>query len=321
MQAQSKTIIIILLSLVLMITQNSFAARFGGGKSTIIPTATSRMGLGSALALGAAAGGVGGYMLGHNTASATTVTQSQAQAPAPAQAQTQAPVQAIAQATTQAPAAATTTQSPNNLNNIPWGIIGILIALLVFGLILFRKKTDSNLSPTTPIANSSLANNISQVLGRTNIGNPMSIGRSNTLGAADINASNNMEKMPDGIEKIYFLRQVKGIFLHIQSMNNADNVVEIEKYMLPNLYQEMKDKISHNDFIADFSNLDCQLVNCEMNNTQLTATVKFIGTVSEIPGQPSKQFSELWNFIKKDIALNSKWLVASIQQETPVVSA
>ena len=121
-------------------------------------------------------------------------------------------------------------------------------------------------------------------------------------------------KMPDGVETIYFLRQAKGMFLHVQSMNSADNVVELEKYMAPELYNSIKNSISDNDVIADFNNLDCQLVNCELENNQLTASVRFFGLVSENPTSPALPFSEIWNFIKPDLSIN-KWLIAGIQQE------
>jgi predicted lipid-binding transport protein (Tim44 family) len=91
-------------------------------------------------------------------------------------------------------------------------------------------------------------------------------------------------KLIDGIEREFFLRQAKGIFLRIQSMNNKDNVNEIAKYLTPELYQNIKDEINNNEFIADFINLN--------KNTE--------------------PFSEIWHFLKKDIAVN-KWIVAGIQ--------
>lgn len=50
--------------------------------------------------------------------------------------------------------------------------------------------------------------------------------------------------MADGIEVQFFLRQAKGMFLHIQSMNTPENVSEIAKYMTPELYFEMKSLIN-----------------------------------------------------------------------------
>lgn len=294
---------IVVVSASLIFSQVAFAARVGGGKSYGMQRSTANstnsqssyqpsqaantgtaqkpgMGAGSAALLGAAAGAVGGYMLGKNMNASGGHSGAQSE------------------------------------SNIPWGTIGILAALLFLGLILFRKTR----------ANPGLSSggNINQA--PNNNFNIPGINRSTANTAAPVNnyagaqaapiPNINQERMPDGIEPMYFLRQVKGMFLHIQSMNNPDNVQEIEKYMTAGLYQEISSSVSANTFVADFSNLDCQLLNSEMVNGQLVASVKFFGMVSDEPNQPSHPFSEIWNFVKTDLSASGKWLVAGIQQET-----
>ena len=252
------------------------------------------MGAGTAAVLGAAAGAAGGYMMGksmsnNETASGTAAAVQTAEAP----------------------------------SNIPWGIIAILGALLVMGLMFFRKKTDPSLSGNNNSLNS--YNNSQQT--KFNIPN---INKNSTAtGAAaatskwskfipNSGATEKAEeptKMPDGVEFVYFLRQVKGMFLHIQSMNNPDNANEVEKYMTAELFNDMKADITNNASIADFSDLDCQLLECEDKDGQLIASVKFFGMVSEEPEQPAHPFSEIWNFVKS-AQTNNRWLVAGIQQET-----
>lgn len=123
------------------------------------------------------------------------------------------------------------------------------------------------------------------------------------------------DKMPDGVEIVYFLRQAKGMFLHIQSMNNPDNLDEIRKYMTPNLFEEIKQDISSNLYVADFPALDCDLVECDGTVEEgFSAAIRFSGTVSEEPQQPPKPFKEIWNFVKS-AQTNNKWLIAGIQQE------
>jgi predicted lipid-binding transport protein (Tim44 family) len=97
-------------------------------------------------------------------------------------------------------------------------------------------------------------------------------------------------------------------------MNNQENVAEVAKYMTPELYQEIREEIMNNNFIADFSNLECQLLNCEMKDNTLIASVRFFGNVSDEPNQSPQPFSEVWNFIKTDLQ-TGKWLVAGIQQQ------
>ncbi len=245
------------------------------------------MGAGTAAMLGAAAGAAGGYMLGRNSNNNTMN------------------------------ASGTQSAAPNEVgsSNIPWGMIGILAVLLCLGLILFRKsKANPGFFGSSNGMNGS-DNFNNQTMNRTNTAfstnpPPKSFGFKPAP-----NPTNLMDKMPDGVEAMYFLRQVKGMFLHIQSMNNQENVGEIKKYMTDGLYQEIKSSVSENNFVADFSNLDCQLLSSEIVNDQLVASVKFFGMVSDEPEQPSHPFAETWNFVKTSLTSSGKWLVAGIQQE------
>lgn len=300
----------IVVSTSLIFSQGAFAARMGGGKSYGMQRSNSNsnysqsytgtqqaqpaaarpgMGAGSAALLGAAAGAAGGYMLGKSMNNNENRNQN----------------------------ASSVQTNGQTQSNIPWGTIGILAILLFLGLMLFRKSR----------ANPGFFGNNNVNSNPNNTFNIPTINRSNTTaantgipvrpGAQPAPVQNyTQERMPDGIEPVYFLRQVKGMFLHIQSMNNPDNITEIEKYMTAGLYQEIKSSVSANTFVADFSNLDCQLLDCEMANSQLVASVKFYGMVSDEPNQPSHPFSEIWNFVKTDLTTSGKWLVAGIQQET-----
>jgi predicted lipid-binding transport protein (Tim44 family) len=305
----------------LVFSQSAFAGRFGGGKSRGMQRSQpsysknmnnnnspknnynaqpntngaqqrSGMGAGTAAALGAAAGAAGGYMLGKSMANekqaaSSTVANTQEQ---PAQ--------------------------TGNLNNvtqteskIPWGVISILGILLVIGLMFFRKKSRPEFQNPNAFNNGS--NNAFSI---PNIQKNNSAAQFNTQMSSNSNDAQNIDdKMPDGIEKMYFLRQAKGMFLHIQSMNNPENLNEISKYLTPDLYNEIKDEIANNHVIADFPVLDCSLVSANVENNQLFASVNFTGTVSESPDQPTKPFFETWNFVKTDLT-NNKWLVAGIQQ-------
>lgn len=316
--AASKKLIAILACACLVITQNAFAARMGGGKSYGMQRSISNkpqqqnyqqqpyqqqpaqqarpgMGAGTAGMLGAAAGAAGGYMLGRSMSNNNGNNIN---------------------------ASGVSVQAEPSQSNIPWGTIGILSILLLLGLMMFRKnKANPGFSGNTNVnPNQPSSSNMFRIPGINRDNNTQNAipGYYNTQQPVSTNPANGpstMDKMPDGVETMYFLRQVKGTFLHIQSMNNPDNVSEVEKYMTSNLYQEIRSTISANSFVADFTNLDCQLIDCEANQGQLIASVKFFGMVSDEPNQPAHPFSEIWNFVKPDIQVN-KWLVAGIQQET-----
>ncbi|MDQ5921334.1 MAG: hypothetical protein QG673_1392 [Pseudomonadota bacterium] len=276
-------------------TQTSYAQQQQQATSTMQQNRPG-IGAGTAALMGAAAGAAGGYMLGRSATGNNSINDQNASG------------------TTQAvePQSATA--------GIPWGTIAILAFLLFVGLILFRKGKTTNPRFSGTVANPLHTDDsnfsIPNLKRRMNFKQSLQQRKRPAYNvAAQPLHNDDLTKLPDGIETMYFLRQAKGIFLHIQSMNNLENVTEISKYMTDNLYKEMKDVIANNKFIADFTQLDCELLNCETNDNQLIASVRFFGMVSEEPQQQPQPFSEIWNFIKTDIN-HGKWLIAGIQQET-----
>ena len=314
---------IILLSTSILFSQSSFAARMGSGKNSGMqrnvntqqysnsqsynnsgsnaggyaqPAGQQRNGPGmGAVVAGAAAGAVGGYMLGK----AMNGDKSNSS-------------QVVREA------------APSSASNIPWGIIAILGMLLFIGLMIFRRKTmpqgqtQGNPFGTSSSGSATVNNNFEIPNIRKDNGVYTQQNQQSQTGVAN-NSSQpqipvGMERMADGVEPQYFLRQAKGMFLHIQSMNTPENVSEVEKYMTPELYQELKQTISGNDYVADFSQLDSQLMQSTVENNNYVASVRFYGKVSESPSSPAVDFNEMWHFVKPIQGENAKWIVAGIQQ-------
>jgi predicted lipid-binding transport protein (Tim44 family) len=322
-----------------LLFNNAFAGRFGGGRSSgmqrSMPSSRpsgygssyghagqapgsssmgsgggqqqrSGMGAGTAAMLGAAAGAAGGYMLGKSNSNNNVAGNTNASGAVAAKAVDEA------------------------RSSIPWGTIGVLIAILVLGLIFFRRKINPSLSSHNPMNSFTSGNNngfnmqnINRITNNVQPGKPAAKPILRFGSAAQ--TTEQPDKMPDGIETIYFLRQAKGMFLHIQSMNSSENISEIQKYMTAQLFAEVQEDIVNNKTLADFTNLECQLMQCEAvaaSQTEdgqaieahLAASVKFFGNVSENPEQPPVPFSEVWNFVKSE-STNNKWIVAGIQQE------
>lgn len=323
MRNTTKKISVVLVSLGLIVSsQSAFAARMGkssnSGMQRSVSTANSNSGsYGSttanptggavnspsqqrgpgmgAVVAGAAAGAVGGYMLGK----AANNNASQPQSATP----------------------------DSSGSQIPWGIIAILAMLLGVGLMMFKRRAASTLGANnqgqfngvpnqTPPQNTNFdipnirKDNGAYTPGQYTSGN----GGTTAQQQAAPQAVPTIDKLPDGVETQYFLRQVKGTFLHIQSMNTPDNVSEIEKYMTPELYADIKASIVENDYVADFSQLDCRLLDAVIENNSYIASVLFVGKVSESPSSPVVDYQEIWHFTKPVGQANSKWIVAGIQQ-------
>ena len=304
-------------------TGNNYGNANNGSQGTGIANNNGKAGMGAGTAglIGAAAGATGGYLLGKSMANNNdTNNQNNLKSNASGVNQnvtSNEPQQLINQA-----------QNLNAESKFPWGIIAILVALLVFGLMFFRKKSIFGTQGGNNNFFGSTNNNDNANISNTNNGynnqntpnsNQQQFNQQNNFTTPANNNPSNPNVMLDGIEVIYFLRQAKGMFLHIQSMNNAINVEEVAKYLTPELYNEIKQDIMTNNSIADFVNLNCRLLNNEIiNNNQLVASVEFNGMVSEDAGQPQNNFMEIWNFIKPDMAVN-RWLVSGIQQAAATV--
>lgn len=322
MRSSVKKVSVILLLASLLFSESAFAARIGksrnsGMQRSVNTTNTTnnvntagvattgavgaaqpqRNGMGAgAVVAGAAAGAVGGYMLGK--AMSNNASQS-----------------------------AVANQSEGS--QIPWGMIAILGALLAIGLMMFRRR-----SGTPAYSGQSLNQAQHQNQNTSNFEIPQVRNANGTYTPGQYTDSNSgqissqqsqqapirpqIEKLPDGVETQYFLRQAKGMFLHIQSMNTPENVHEVEKYMTPELYNDIKSSISENDYVADFSQLDCSLLDASTEDATYIASVLFVGKVSESPSSPVIDYKEVWHFVKPANSISGKWIVAGIQQENIV---
>lgn len=123
-------------------------------------------------------------------------------------------------------------------------------------------------------------------------------------------------QLPDGTEPAAFLRIARQRFNHIQSMNTASNITEIQRYLTPEIYQSMYNDIMANQDqdVAEFSNLNALVVDSATENGQYVVSVRFTGTVSEDLNSLPQPFAEVWHFVKP-AGSTQDWLVAGIQQE------
>ena len=134
------------------------------------------------------------------------------------------------------------------------------------------------------------------------------------FGSASTQSGN---QLPDGTEPAAFLRIARQRFNHIQSMNTASNITEIQRYLTPDLYQSMYNDIMTNQDqdVAEFSNLNAMVADSATDNGQFIVSVRFTGTVSEDLNSAPVPFSEIWHFVKPT-GSTQDWLVAGIQQES-----
>ena len=220
-------------------------------------------------------------------------------------------------ASTPAAPAEVAAEAPEEKGGIP-GWIWILVlgglAFFVFRKMGAKKKLASNpyapnAAGTPPVAPA--GGNNTNIFGQSVGGSAATAAPS--FGAPAYTQSGN--QLPDGTEPAAFLRVARQRFNHIQSMNTASNINEIQRYLTPDLYQSMYNDIMANQDqdVAEFSNLNAMVNDSATENGQHIVSVRFTGTVSEDLNSLPQPFAEIWHFVKPE-GSQQDWLVAGIQQ-------
>ena len=203
-----------------------------------------------------------------------------------------------------------------------WILLAAAVAFFIFRKMGAKKKVTPN--PYAPNNGSTQAPFGQQAAPRTSNDNSNIFGQSvgGSAAAPQNNApfgaayTNSGSQLPDGTEPAAFLRIARQRFNHIQSMNTASNISEIQRYLTPDLYQSMYQDIMANQDqdVAEFSNLNAMVADSATENGQYVVSVRFTGTVSEDLNSLPQPFAEVWHFVKP-AGSTQDWLVAGIQQE------
>lgn len=204
-----------------------------------------------------------------------------------------------------------------------WILLAAAAAFFIFRKMGAKKKLASNpYAPNNGATPASFgqataprpSNNSTNIFGQS-VGGSVAAPQSNApFGAAYTQSGS---QLPDGTEPAAFLRIVRQRFNHIQSMNTASNISEIQRYLTPDLYQSMYQDIMANQDqdVAEFSNLNAMVADSSTENGQYIVSVRFTGTVSEDLNSLPQPFAEIWHFVKP-VGSSQDWVVAGIQQET-----
>ena len=203
-----------------------------------------------------------------------------------------------------------------------WILLAAAVAFFIFRKMGAKKKVAPN--PYAPNNGSTQApfgqqaaprtsNDNSNIFGQSVGGSAATPQNNAPFGAAYTNSGS---QLPDGTEPAAFLRIARQRFNHIQSMNTASNISEIQRYLTPDLYQSMYQDIMANQYqdVAEFSNLNAMVADSATENGQYVVSVRFTGTVSEDLNSLPQPFAEVWHFVKP-AGSTQDWLVAGIQQE------
>lgn len=131
-------------------------------------------------------------------------------------------------------------------------------------------------------------------------------------GAAPFNAAP-ITRLPDGTEAAAFLRQARASFMHMQSLNSPSQAEEMRRYMTPELFEDLKHEIGSNSDVAEFPELNLQILEAVNEGGRMIASVEFTGRVSESLHAAPVPFREIWHFVRP-MDGDPRWMLAGIQQ-------
>ncbi len=122
-----------------------------------------------------------------------------------------------------------------------------------------------------------------------------------------------LTRLPDGTEVAAFLRQARASFMHMQSLNSPAQAEEMRRYMTPELFADLKDEIGSNTDVAEFPELNLNVLEAVNEGGRMIASVEFTGRVSESLHAAPVPFREIWHFVRP-MGSDPRWLLAGIQQ-------
>lgn len=194
--------------------------------------------------------------------------------------------------------------SQSQPSSIPWGMIFLLGGLAVVGAMMLSRRRPQPASPFAPAGAPAAAFDQQQDRKVFRMGEGM--GAPTAVSA--------MTRLPDGTETAAFLRQVRASFMHIQSLNSPDQLEEVRRYMTPDLFAALQAEISANRDLAEFPELNVDLLDAVTEGSNTVASVRFSGKVSESLHAPAVAFAEVWHFVRPTTG-DPRWVLAGIQQE------
>ncbi|WP_373974499.1 Tim44-like domain-containing protein [Chitinibacter sp. SCUT-21] len=212
-------------------------------------------------------------------------------------------------------------------DGMPWGTLLLLGALTAGGVMLLRRRKSTPVGQAHAYAgvpamnpaqmSSSPAPAINpqatafQAPQQNDLSGGFRIGQG--VGGAYSLPATPITRLPDGTESAAFLRQARASFLHMQALNSPEQAEEMRRYMTPELFAMLKDDIASNDDLAEFPELNLNIIEAVDEGGRMVASVEFSGRVSESLNAPAVPFKEVWHFVRP-MQGDPRWLLAGIQQ-------
>ena len=207
---------------------------------------------------------------------------------------------------------------------VPWGTLLLLGALTAGGVMWMRRRKSAVAAqphngmayagtPAQPFPAQAPAQQDRVFRIGEGAGSAAPAATGGLFGGASAAPSAPLTRLPDGTEVAAFLRQARASFMHMQSLNSPSQAEEMRRYMTPELFADLKDEIGSNTDLAEFPELNLNLLEAVNEGGRMIASVEFTGRVSESLHAAPVPFREIWHFVRP-MGSDPRWLLAGIQQ-------
>lgn len=196
------------------------------------------------------------------------------------------------------------------------GIGGMLMGALMIGLLVFagmfifrmlaQKKGES---VQRPLQYAGLGN-------ETVAAPPPSQLSGFDRGAAAAAAPAVAANIPAGFDVAGFVRGAKMNFIKLQVANDAGNVEEMREFTTAEMFAELQKDVAERGGAkqqTDVVALNADLLEVVTEGDNHWASVRFSGTIREMPAQAPEAFEEVWS-LSKPVDGSGGWVLAGIQQ-------
>ena len=189
-------------------------------------------------------------------------------------------------------------------------MIGLLVMAVLLAVGFFMRRQAAARSPAMAGAGSTMARS-SAPQGGSMIGSRIGGGLA-TPAAAEAAAGT----IPAGFDTAAFERQAKSQFVALQEANDAGDLSRLREYLSPEMYDFVAADIAERGDApqkTEVFGLEARVLEVAEEPAQYVVSVRFTGSVREVPGALPEDLDEVWHLTKPRFGAGG-WVIAGIQQ-------
>jgi predicted lipid-binding transport protein (Tim44 family) len=187
-------------------------------------------------------------------------------------------------------------------------VTGLLIAMLAGFVIMFLIR---RLLPVMSPPGVQRAN-----LGQSPRQEPAFIPAANAFADVGADPETFQSTLPPGFDERTFLENSKQFFVALQKAWDQGDLQSLREFTTPEMFarisQDLAGRVDSTNQ-TDVITINARLLGIETNEAHYFCSVQFSGVISEQPGAPANDFSEIWN-LSKPLEGPGGWVLAGISQ-------